>query len=118
MKKKKSPPNRKVGSAGVTTAVAETAAIKEMRSLINRMAPVMRRAEAIGTFTGERDLLGCPECGLIEDLDINGRLFTYVEGCQIKDSGFRFAPAGAGTWICAVCGTVVIDDTPFGSHDN
>jgi len=114
MRKKKSHSQRKSGSTGVPTAASETAAIKEMRSLISRMTPVMRRAGELGSFIGDRDLLECPECGLIEELNADGRLFTYIDGCQIKDSGFRFTPAGPGAWLCAVCGTVVTDNGACG----
>ena len=37
------------------------------------------RARALGLFTGHRELLTCPKCGLLEDILIGGTLVTYHE---------------------------------------
>jgi hypothetical protein len=110
MKKKRDRIRTRIGPAGTKKSAAVGAGIEEIRSLIARMAPVLRCAVDYGTFAGERDLLECPGCGLVEDTDIDGRVLTYIDGGRMKDSGYRFVVSGDGTWICPVCHTVGRED--------
>ena len=95
--KKKEQNTHKEPPVGTKKSAAVGAGIEEIRSLIARMAPVLRCAEDNGTFAGERDLLECPGCGLVEDTDIDGRIVTYIDGGRMKDSGYRFGVSGDGS---------------------
>jgi predicted RNA-binding Zn-ribbon protein involved in translation (DUF1610 family) len=55
-------------------------------------------------------LLECPDCGLIEDVDIQGRLFTYhLHGDKsYPDTGLRFEELEKGRFICPLCGNVLV----------
>lgn len=81
----------------------------EIRKLAAKLAVLQRQAEALGIFTGARELLECPVCGLWEDVDIDGRLLTYRRNDPMEDSGFRFQPLDNGRFQCPVCGTFVTE---------
>ena len=49
----------------------------EIGRVVQTMQPVIDKAEALGIFSGDRELLECPNCGLKEDVLIYGRLVTY-----------------------------------------
>ncbi len=107
MKKKKDEIRLSSASGRAKKPVAEGAGIEEMRSLITRMAPVLRCAE----YDAEtRDLLECPGCGLVEDMDMDGNIFTYIDGGRMKDTGYRFTTSKNGMWVCPVCHTVGRED--------
>jgi hypothetical protein len=52
-------------------------------------------------------LLSCDRCGLLEDVDITGRLITYKSGEAVFDSGMRFEKGEGNAHVCPVCGTPV-----------
>ena len=79
----------------------------ELRGLARRLLEIQRRAEALGLFTDERALLECPGCGLKEDVDATGRLFTYRGRPGGRDTGLRFAELGKGSFRCPSCGATV-----------
>jgi hypothetical protein len=105
--KKKDGISVRTASGRAKKPAAEGAGIEEMRSLITRMAPVLRCAEYDAE---ERPLLECPGCGLAEDMDMDGNIITYIDGGRMKDTGYRFAIAGNGTWVCPICHTVGRED--------
>ncbi len=41
--------------------------IQSMRKLAARLAELQDRAHSLGVFPGDRELLECPHCGLMED---------------------------------------------------
>ena len=53
---------------------------------------LQRRAKELGIFINDQKLLACPECGLTEDIDFQGRLFTYHDGGPMETAGSRSAP--------------------------
>jgi len=55
--------------------------------IVRRMQPVMDKAEALGIFTNDRELLECPNCGLKEDVLIYGQLITYKGDAVQPDCG-------------------------------
>lgn len=66
------------------------------------------QAVALGIFAEDRELLTCPECGLQEDVQADGRLMTFDKGTQdFKDSGLRFADMGGGRFACPRCQTLI-----------
>lgn len=105
MKKKIHRVGAGTGSAGAKKS-ANGSEMEEIRSLITKMAPILRHAKYDGTYAGERDLLECPGCGLVEDTAMDGGLLTYIDGGRMKDSGYRFWLSSNGAWICPVCHTV------------
>lgn len=45
--------------------------------LSRKLAKVKAQARALGIFTDDRELLECPNCGLLEDVTAKGLLVTY-----------------------------------------
>ncbi len=74
------------------------------RSLLRRIRHVHRLAQQAGFFMNDRELLRCDNCGLLEDVDITGRLITYKAGEAVFDSGMRFEKSERDTHVCPVCG--------------
>jgi rubrerythrin len=74
------------------------------RSRPRKIEQVHRLARQAGLFLYDRDLLSCDSCGLLEDVDINGRLITYKSGEAVLDSGMRFERGEGNTHVCPVCG--------------
>jgi len=84
----------------------------ENKNLINfakRLIKIKEKADKLGIFTGDRELLQCPNCELMEDVDINGRLFTVFKNAPHKDTGLNFKEAGnkENTFCCPNCGKVI-----------
>lgn len=50
--------------------------VEELFSLGGQLRELEQRAGALGLFTGHRELLECPQCGLCEDVTSDGRLIT------------------------------------------
>jgi len=74
-------------------------------SLLRQVKHVHGLARKTGIFLNDRELLSCDTCGLLEDVDITGRLITYKSGEAVFDSGMRFEKGEGGTYVCPVCGT-------------
>ena len=74
------------------------------RALLQQIGHVHRLAQESGLFLNDRELLSCDSCGLLEDVDITGRLITYKSGEAVFDSGMRFERGVGGTHVCPVCG--------------
>jgi hypothetical protein len=47
------------------------------RSLLRQIEHVHGLARETGVFLNDREPLSCNSCGLLEDVDIKGRLITY-----------------------------------------
>ena len=77
------------------------------RSLLRQIGHVHRLALENGLFLNDRELLSCVRCGLLEDVDITGRLITYKSGEAVFDSGMRFEKGEGNAHVCPVCGTPV-----------
>jgi hypothetical protein len=77
------------------------------RSLLQQIRHVHGLAREHGLFLNDRELLSCDGCGLLEDLDITGRLITYKSGEAVFDSGMRFEKGEGDTYVCPVCGAIV-----------
>lgn len=74
------------------------------RSLFRQIRHVYRLAQENGLFLNDRELLSCDSCGLLEDVDITGRLITYKSGEAVFDSGMTFEKGEGDTYVCPVCG--------------
>lgn len=80
----------------------------DLLELARQLAQVRQQASALGIFTGDRELLECPSCGLLEDVTAEGLLVTYPNTSEeVNDSGLRFIPADESSFACPSCGTKV-----------
>lgn len=90
------------------------------RSLVDLCGELLhlgQRAESLGLFVDDRDLLTCPQCRLQEDVLTDGRLVTIWNASQdIKDTGSRFADMGEGRFSCPRCQAMVEATCPDGSR--
>lgn len=75
----------------------------ELRQFASQLAAVTEQARAAGIFVEDRELLACPGCGLMEDVECGGRLITCRE-IGGEDTGLCFAPAAVGGFRCPACG--------------
>ncbi|MBI4487712.1 MAG: hypothetical protein HY694_01385 [Deltaproteobacteria bacterium] len=48
-----------------------------LRRLAKRLAALREHARSLGIFTGDRELLECEKCGLLEDVTFTGQLITW-----------------------------------------
>jgi len=79
--------------------------LSDLKPLVRRLVKVKEQAEATGLFTHDRELLECT-CGLIEDVAIDGSLFTYhKKDHAFKDTGLRFIKVNENKFCCPVCKT-------------
>jgi len=92
--------------------VSKTKPFNDLVHDISRVAKafvtVQRKADALGIFTSDRELLECPDCGLLEDVSIDGRLMTYKkDNVIIEDTGLRFQEIDCVHFRCPVCKCIV-----------
>jgi hypothetical protein len=84
--------------------------VKSLGALVNQLAKARARAEALGIFVEDRELLTCPVCDLSEDVAIEGHLFTYRPTDLGVDTGLRFGkPHDDGLFRCPSCGAHVAE---------
>ena len=75
----------------------------DIGKLVRRMQPLIEKAEALGIFTGDRELLECSNCGLKEDVLTTGQLITYRGDAVRPDSGLRFIEMDNDCFRCPFC---------------
>mgnify|MGYP000859459029 CR=1 FL=1 len=81
-------------------------------ALARQLVELKAQASQLGLFTDDRELLTCPQCGLAEDVLIDGRLVTW-HGCgDGRDTGLRFMPLDDEDrrFSCPECGCEVIPE--------
>ena len=79
-----------------------------LTTLIRQLEQVKAQARMLGIFTDDRELLECPNCGLMEDVMADGLLATYSRTSRSrKDSGLRFSQLDKNCFECPACGTKV-----------
>ena len=77
-----------------------------LTTLTRQLEQVKAQARALGIFTDDRELLECPNCGLLEDVMADGLLVTYPkDSVDPKDCGLRFRPVDETRFACPKCGT-------------
>ncbi len=77
-----------------------------LTTLTRQLEQVKTQARALGLFTDDRELLECPNCGLLEDVTAKGLLVTYPkDSVDPKDCGLRFCPVDETHFACPKCGT-------------
>ena len=80
----------------------------ELIALVRQLEQVKAQARRIGIFTDDRELLECPNCGLLEDVMADGLLAAYFRGKRRrKDGGLRFSQVDEDCFQCPSCGTKV-----------
>jgi rubredoxin len=91
----------------------------DLYQTILELQAVQKRAEGLGMFIEGRNLVGCPHCHLMEDVDISSILTTYfrpieydqpdldVEFKPPPDTGLRFEEVTENQFKCPVCGTTI-----------
>lgn len=79
--------------------------------LVDRLRPLLRKldsardqARKLGLFVEDRELLACVNCGLVEDVAIDGLWLVYRAGQPAVDSGLRFLDLSDGIFRCPSCG--------------
>jgi predicted RNA-binding Zn-ribbon protein involved in translation (DUF1610 family) len=95
------------GERGAADALASS-----IEPIISKLEDIKAEARALGIFTGDRELLACPRCGLLEDVLVDGRLITCREESLGEDTGLRFVEAEgtADRFVCPDCGSEVALD--------
>lgn len=77
----------------------------ELYKLAASLHALKKQARELGLFTNDRELLECPQCGLKEDVTIEGFLCTYRDDAIDDDTGLRFPePDDDGVSCCPGCG--------------
>jgi hypothetical protein len=100
----------------------------DLYQTILELQAVQKRAEELGMFIEGRDLVECPHCHLMEDVDISGILTTYfrpVEYDQLAldvafkppDTGLRFEEVTENQFKCPVCGTTIQLEETLADND-
>ena len=78
-----------------------------LRQLAKRVAALREHARSLGIFTGDRELLECRKCGLVEDVTFTGQLITYRPPAEGQDTGLRFQEVSQNTFRCPASGSMV-----------
>jgi len=74
----------------------------------SQLVKLKEKGKELGLFVDDRELLECHKCGLMEDVDINGKLLTVFEKEPNKDTGLRFKEIGnSATFRCPNCGNQI-----------
>lgn len=82
--------------------------LHDISKVANAFSTAQRQAEALGVFTSDRELLECPDCGLLEDVASDGRLITYYkEDGVIEDTGLRFQEVDRVHFCCPSCKCII-----------
>jgi hypothetical protein len=74
-------PHRQAKSRVVSGRQQPRSVPRELVELSRKLAKVKAQARALGIFTDERELLECPNCGLLEDVTAKGlgaRFFAVI----------------------------------------
>ncbi len=101
-------PHRQAKSRGVSVRHQPRSVPRGLVELLRKLAKVKAQARALGIFTDDRELLECPNCGLLEDVTAEGLLVTYPkDSVDLKDCGLRFCPVDDTRFACPKCGTSV-----------
>ena len=98
--------NEREPSCPSNGGLGNPSSVDGLHDLARHLVDVKQRAEALGIFTDDRELLECSNCGLLEDVTSEGLLATYPkDSAELKDCGLRFRPEGKTSFACPACGT-------------
>jgi hypothetical protein len=71
-----------------------------IRELATRLAALQEHARSLGLFPGDRELLECPKCGLMEDVKCGGEFITCHPAAESEDTGLRFEKLAEDKFRC------------------
>ena len=93
------------GSATRDLDARTDALVEQVAPLIRQLQAAQEQARRLGLFPNDRDLLRCPNCGLTEDVLVDGQLITNLRLGQ-PDTELRFIEPTAddGPFVCPACG--------------
>jgi hypothetical protein len=94
-------PRRETRTGGVPDVA------QDVRQLVVEMVALQKKARELGLFAGDRELLACPSCGLMENVACGGRLFTCRPEALEDDTKLLFAELSQNRFRCPACGAVV-----------
>jgi len=76
--------------------------------LAKELSRIYKRAESLGLFINDRELLECSKCDLIEDVTCSGFLITYHHNSDNwNDCGLRFEQLNEKIFRCPACETEI-----------
>lgn len=85
--------------------------MKALRALATRIVALQKQARALGMFANDRELLECPDCGLMENVAAaGGGLFTCRAESLDEDTGLRFEELSRDHFRCPACGATVREE--------
>jgi len=79
----------------------------DIQRLASRLVVVQEQARALGIFTGDRELIECQKCGLLEDVIVTGQLITCRSAAHGRDTGLRFEELSQNRFRCPACGSII-----------
>ena len=79
----------------------------DIQRLASRLVVVQEQARALGIFTGDRELIECQKCGLLEDVIVTGQLITCHSSALGRDTGLRFEELSQNRFRCPACGSII-----------
>ena len=98
--------SRNKSGSGVPPLDSLCAAIKP---LARQLVALQKRANALGLFANDRELLECSQCGIMEDVTHTGLLITCREPALDQHTGLRFTKEPDQTFRCPSCGALVTE---------
>jgi hypothetical protein len=64
--------------------------VEDVSSIVRGFQPILKQAEKLGIFLGDRELLDCKKCGLEEDVTTDGVLIVTNRRDRTADTRLRF----------------------------
>ncbi|MBI3801490.1 MAG: hypothetical protein HY268_31530 [Deltaproteobacteria bacterium] len=89
---------------------ASDVTLQDLRQLASHIVALQKQIRSLGGFAGDRELLECPQCGLLEDVTFTGQLITWRPSAEGQDTGLRFEELPQGCFRCPACGSMVQED--------
>ncbi|MDP1589262.1 MAG: hypothetical protein Q8M07_16045 [Prosthecobacter sp.] len=81
--------------------------VSSIRPLAAEIVALQKQMKALGMFANDRELLECPRCGLMENVSVEGMLFTCTPTDLGTDTGLRFDEITPDSFRCPSCGQTV-----------
>ncbi len=82
---------------------------KKLFILVARLRLIQQEAKKLGLYTNDRELIEC-KCGLMEDVDVYGRLLTVrTGGFTCRDTGLRFKEINPTSFRCPQCRSIMAE---------
>jgi hypothetical protein len=93
-----------------------------LHQLVLEVQALHKRAEALGMFIDDRELLTCAQCSLTEDVSFESKLYTYFRPNETEiltgesspeefvlsvDTGLHFEQVTPEQFRCPACGNLI-----------